>query len=94
MAAGWDADATKALISIWGQENVQTQLDSVSRNRKTYEKIALRLEVEGYARTWNQCRTKIKNLTQKNRKVRYTKASKLLFCVCSYNLHKDIGKDR
>ena len=32
--------------------------------------------MEGHARTWKQCRTKIKNLTQKNRKVRYTKASK------------------
>ena len=71
MAAGWDADATKALINIWGQENVQSQLDSVTRNRVIYEKIALRLEEEGYTRSWQQCRTKIKNLTQKYRKVSY-----------------------
>ena len=38
MAAGWDADATKALISIWGQEKVQNQLNSITRNRIIYEK--------------------------------------------------------
>ena len=54
MAAGWDADATKALIGIWDQENVQNQLDSVTRNRVIYEKIAQRLEVEGYVRSWQQ----------------------------------------
>ena len=47
MVAGWDADTTKALISIWGQESIQSQLDSITRNRVIYEKIAQRLEAEG-----------------------------------------------
>ena len=66
--AGWSAEETKALISLWGQANVQSQLDGVTRNRSIYEKIAR--DLEGYDRTWQQCRTKIKNLTQKYRKVR------------------------
>ena len=70
MAAGWNEDVTKALIGIWGQESVQSQLDSVVRNRAIYEKVAKKLEEAGYERTWQQCRTKIRNLTQKYRKVR------------------------
>ena len=28
MAAGWSAEETRALIIVWGQENVQSQLDT------------------------------------------------------------------
>ena len=28
MAAGWSAEETRALITVWGQENVQSQLDT------------------------------------------------------------------
>ena len=69
MAGSWSVEETKALIAIWGQENVQRQLDGVHRNREVYQRIAMELEDEGYAKTWQQCRTKIKNLTQKYRKV-------------------------
>ena len=62
MAAGWDADAMKALIGIRGQENVKSQLDSVTRNRVIYEKIAQGLEAEGYVQSWQQCRTNRKTL--------------------------------
>ena len=54
MGAGWDADATKALISIWGQENVQNQLDSITRNSVIYQKIEQRLEAEGYHKSLNR----------------------------------------
>ena len=68
--AGWSVDETRALISVWGQANVQSQLDGVMRNRVIFERIARDMEELGYERTWQQCRTKIKNLTQKYRKVR------------------------
>ena len=42
MAGGWTNDATKALIGIWGESNVQNQLDNVKRNRDIYEGIAKR----------------------------------------------------
>ena len=61
-AAGWSTDATKALVSVWSQQNVQNELDGVSRNRAIFERIARELRNKGYEKTWQQCRTKIKNL--------------------------------
>lgn len=69
MAGGWTPAATKALIGIWGEANVQEQLDNVRRNKDIYEKIAHELNELGYQKSWKQCRVKIKNLTQAYRKV-------------------------
>lgn len=69
MAGGWTADATRALVSAWSQENVQSQLDGVVRNRTVYEKVSMKLREMGYEKRWEQCRTRIKNLTTKYRKV-------------------------
>ena len=35
MAAGWSAKATKALLSLSGERNIQSQLDGVVRNKLT-----------------------------------------------------------
>ena len=67
--AGWSTEETRMLIILWGQANVQGQLDGVARNRAVYEQIARDHAEAGYDRTWQQCRTKIKNLTQRYRKV-------------------------
>ena len=69
MAAGWTTEETGALVSIWGQANVQNKLDGIARNRTIFEKIAKEMAELGFERTWQQCRTKVKNLTQKFRKV-------------------------
>ena len=69
MAAGWTAEETRALVSVWSQTNVKNQLDGVTRNRIVFEKIAKEMAELGFERTWQQCRTKVKNLTQKYRKV-------------------------
>ena len=69
MAAGWSAEETRALVGVWGQENVQSELDGVTRNRTVFDRIAKEMRELGFERTWQQCRTKIKNLTQKYRKV-------------------------
>ena len=66
MAAGWTTDEeTKALISAWGKANVQEQLDNVKRNKEVYQKIASLLAEQGYVKSWQQCRVKVKNLTQR-----------------------------
>ena len=70
MAAGWSTDATRTLISIWSDQNIQEQLDGVVRNRVVHEEVAEKLCEEGYEYTWKQCRTKVKSLTQRYRKVR------------------------
>ena len=69
MAAGWSTEETKALLGVWGDADIQTQLDGVARNRSIYQQIATALADLGYERTWQQCKTKIKNLTQRYRKV-------------------------
>ena len=69
MAAGWTMEETGALVSIWGQANVQNELDGIARNRTVFEKIAKEMAELGFERTWQQCRTKGKNLTQEFRKV-------------------------
>ena len=68
MAAGWTVDGTRALIGVWGEADIQSQLDGVARNRRIYEKISAQLREMAYEKTWEQCRTKIKNMTNKYRK--------------------------
>ena len=56
-------------MSVWGEASVQSELDTVARDRVVFERIARQLEELGYEQMWQQCRTKMKNLTQKYRKV-------------------------
>ena len=62
MAASWTAKETRALVGVWGQANVQSELDGVTRNRSIFERIARELSEMGIEKTWQQCCTKIKNL--------------------------------
>ena len=65
MARGslWTNDEVSALIAVWGEEEIQHQLEGVKRNIKVYQKIAARLkENYRYERTGVQCREKIKKL--------------------------------
>lgn len=67
--AGWSSEETSVLVGVWGGESVQRQLDSVARNRSVFENIAKEMKNLGYDRSWQQCKTKIKNLTHRYRKV-------------------------
>ena len=69
MAAGWSAAETRDLISVWEHANVQNELDGVTRNRTILDRIAKEMSELGHEKTWKQCRTKVKNLTQRYRKV-------------------------
>ena len=82
MAAGWNYDDTKALISIWGQEEVQRELDGVARNKVVYERVSSELRKVGVDKTWQQCRSKVKNLTFRYRKV----TEVALCCICQLQL--------
>ncbi|XP_065920375.1 zinc finger and SCAN domain-containing protein 29-like [Dysidea avara] len=70
MAGSWTAEETRALIAIWSQESVQDELKRVHRNRDIFQRISMELEDCGFPRTWQQCRTRIKNLTAKYRKIK------------------------
>ncbi len=39
MAAGWSAEETNALVRIWGEADIQSQLDGVARNQSVFEKL-------------------------------------------------------
>ena len=67
--AGWSYEETRTLVGIWAAADVQRQLDGVLRNKVIYEKIAASLSEAGYERTWQQCKTKMKNLIKKYKKV-------------------------
>lgn len=69
-SAGWTDDATRALLSLWSEHNIQDQLDGVKRNSHIYAKLASDLSEMGHEFTAKQCRTKVKNLTQSYRKVK------------------------
>ena len=40
MAAGWDFAETNALLGIWGDANIQDQLNGIVRNKAIYRKVA------------------------------------------------------
>ena len=58
----WCEEEIKALIKIWGEENIQSQLDVAVRNKNVYMEIAKQLSTQGYDRDWEQCKNKVKNL--------------------------------
>ena len=33
MASGWNTEETKAIVGVWGEANVQKQLDGVARKQ-------------------------------------------------------------
>ena len=67
MTSHWTESETKALISIWGSEEVQEKLDGVVN---IYETISLELSKVSINRSWKQCRDRIKNILVKYRKTK------------------------
>ena len=66
----WSDKEVQALIAIWGESNVQEELDGAVRNQAIFQRIAKQLGEQGYERDWKQCRAKIKNLKTKYREVK------------------------
>ena len=68
--SSWSDNEVKALISIWGEENIQEELDGAVRNQVIFNDIATKMREKGYERDWKQCRTKIKNLKKEYRQTK------------------------
>ena len=66
----WTEAKMKALLSIWGSERIQSELDGVVRNKNIYERISNQLSKSGVSRNWKQCRDCVKNLLAKYRKIK------------------------
>ena len=56
----WSDCEVRALIAVWGESNVQEELDGAVRNKVIFVAISDELLQQGYNRDWQQCRTKIK----------------------------------
>ena len=55
MVAGWSNEATKSLLTVWGVQNIQNQLDGVVRNKVVYVRVPTTLQECGYEFSWKQC---------------------------------------
>ena len=66
----WSDRETKAFISIWGEVNIQEQLDGATRNMTVFVDISKQLERLGYDKDWQQCRIKVKNLKNQYKKLK------------------------
>ena len=58
--AAWSDKEVKALITIWGEGNVQEELDGAVRSKIVFQNIAKKMVEQGYKRDGEQCRTKTK----------------------------------
>ncbi|KAM9831966.1 uncharacterized protein ACB057_004974 [Neosynchiropus ocellatus] len=58
----WSDEEVRALIEIWSEEQVCSQLESSTRKRDIFMQISSRLLERGIERDWKQCHTKYKNL--------------------------------
>lgn len=68
--AVWGDHEVKALIAVWGESDVQDELDGAVRNKVVFMEISKKLQEMGFNRDWMQCRTKIKNLKKRYRAVK------------------------
>ena len=55
----WPDEEVKALIAIWGERNIQDELDGAVRNKTIFLKIAKKINEIGYDRDWEQCKNKM-----------------------------------
>ena len=60
----------RALLGIWSDESVQQKLNEASKKKPIYNAIAKKLNEMGYTKTGERCKTKIKNLLARYRKVK------------------------
>lgn len=71
MATTWSDNEVLKLLEVWGDENIQAQLDGSTRNIKVYAAIAKTLlESGGIERTPVQCREKIKKLKAEYKQIK------------------------
>ncbi|XP_065434907.1 uncharacterized protein LOC135977568 isoform X2 [Chrysemys picta bellii] len=69
-APAWSNDELLDLISVWGEEAVQSQLRSSCRNYDTFGKVSKDMMERGHDRDTLQCRIKVKELQSAYRKAR------------------------
>ena len=65
----WRDEETLNLIEVWGEDNIQAQLEGCKQNAQVFAKIASEMKDAGYECTRDQCWDKIKKLKGEYRKI-------------------------
>ncbi|EMP40717.1 Zinc finger and SCAN domain-containing protein 20 [Chelonia mydas] len=82
------------LLSIWGEEAVQSQLHSSQRNFNTYRQISQGLWEKGYDQDTVQCRAKeLRKVYQKAREANHRSSAVLKTCCFYKELDAILGSD-
>ena len=58
------------MIEIWGDDNIQSQLERCQQNREVYVRISRKMNESEFERTFEQCREKIKKLKKEYRRIK------------------------
>ena len=68
MASTWGKNKILKLIEVWGEDNIQEQLEGYHRNREVYMRIASRMSNCGFERSFEKSQEGIsKNKRQARR---------------------------
>ena len=70
MASVWGRQETLKLIEIWGDDNIQRQLEGCHRNREVYVRVSRLMSKSQFERTFEQCREKVKKLKKEYRRIK------------------------
>uniref|UniRef100_A0A3B5AVU8 Uncharacterized protein n=1 Tax=Stegastes partitus TaxID=144197 RepID=A0A3B5AVU8_9TELE len=76
LRAVWTSDEVKVLLTRWAEESIQEQLRSTQRNERVFAQLSSELATQGFDKTTSQCRSKIRLLKQKYRRIKLQKDSK------------------
>ena len=63
-------EETFQLIELWGEDNIQQELEGFKRNKDVYLTISKKMNEAGYEKTAEQCRDKAKKLKTTYRKIK------------------------
>lgn len=68
--AVWTDEETVKLIELWGEADIQAELEGCKRNKAVYEKIAHEMATSNFERSAVQFHEKIKKLRTEYKKVK------------------------
>ena len=60
----WSDKQVRALTPIWGESNIQEELDGAVRNKVVYQEISRKLLQQGYYRDWEDKNQQLKRRIQ------------------------------
>ncbi|KAL3056679.1 hypothetical protein OYC64_019207 [Pagothenia borchgrevinki] len=66
----WSVDEVTTFLHLIADDKIQRELDGTTRNLKVFQEVSALLSVRGYARTFQQCRDKLKKLKSEYRAVK------------------------